>query len=82
MNEPVGKASGRTLNRIGTCLADPCWSSLFDEILHSLKNVNFTAVRSLGKRITHVRLCNDDVNRRGFVTESMMVRPRGNGIRV
>ena len=29
MGEPVGKASGRTFNRISTCLPDPCWSSLF-----------------------------------------------------
>ena len=28
MGEPVGKASGRTLNRISTHAPDTCWSSL------------------------------------------------------
>jgi len=62
MGEPVGKASGRTLNRISTCLPDPCWSSLLMKSSIPLRNVDLTAVRSLGKRFTHVRLCNDEVN--------------------
>jgi hypothetical protein len=28
MGEPVGKASGRTFNRMNTCIPDTCWNSL------------------------------------------------------
>ena len=36
MGEPVGKASGRTFNRMSTHLPDTCWSSLPVTSSHTL----------------------------------------------
>ena len=57
MGEPVGKASGRTFNQMSTHVSDPCRSALLAKSSHSLNNVNLLAFRSLGNRVTHVRLC-------------------------
>jgi hypothetical protein len=62
MGEPVGKASGRTFNRMSTNVSDPCWNSLEVSPPIPLKNVKSIAIRGLEERFTHVRSCNDEVN--------------------
>jgi hypothetical protein len=40
MGNPIGKASGRTFNRISTCVPDTCWTSLSVPPSHTLKISN------------------------------------------
>ena len=61
MDEPVGKASGRTFKPNGYSRPRPLPGFTLGKILHASTICKLTAVRSLEERFTHGRLCNYEV---------------------